>query len=151
MTPTQQTPSEKRMERMASKMQRQGGIAPTHSIGLSQPHMSKDGFGSSSQPTTTQYQQSMSLPSQQIPFPFMFGRSHKIHRRNNLILVCWIIIISSARCCLVCLSDNTNVADATNANDDANAADDADATYTTEAVNASDVETQGIMMWMRSL
>uniref|UniRef100_A0A803QTU9 Transposase-associated domain-containing protein n=3 Tax=Cannabis sativa TaxID=3483 RepID=A0A803QTU9_CANSA len=74
-TPTQQTPSEKRMERMASKMQRQGGgIAPTHSTGLSQPHMSKDGFGSSSQPTTTQYQQSMSLPSQQIPFPFMFGQ-----------------------------------------------------------------------------
>uniref|UniRef100_A0A803QTW6 Uncharacterized protein n=2 Tax=Cannabis sativa TaxID=3483 RepID=A0A803QTW6_CANSA len=73
-TPTQQTPSEKRMERMASKMQRQGGIAPTHSTGLSQPHMSKDGFGSSSQPTTSQYQQSMSLPSQQIPFPFMFGQ-----------------------------------------------------------------------------
>ncbi|KAF4371421.1 hypothetical protein F8388_001949 [Cannabis sativa] len=74
-TPTQQTPSEKRMERMASKMQRQGGgIAPTHSTGFSQPHMSKDGFGSSSQPTTTQYQQSMSLPSQQIPFPFMFGQ-----------------------------------------------------------------------------
>uniref|UniRef100_A0A803QTV1 Uncharacterized protein n=1 Tax=Cannabis sativa TaxID=3483 RepID=A0A803QTV1_CANSA len=110
-TPTQQTPSEKRMERMASKMQRQAYNYSVSTVDVAT--IAADSFSLHVWPAVTK--------SIVATASYWFA---------------WIIIISSADVAL-CLSDNTDVADATDANDDADAADDADATYTTETVDTS--------------